>query len=248
VKRGIYFSNSLDNTNAHIEDLNNLYTAKKDDYKSSAKADISFKIIDKYAQSLKLLSSDKHGADLATQAKNFGTSLDSLITTYNTIPGVTPVRQGIGGIVGAVIMAGGKQLVKAQQAKAIREFVPQGDTMIAVMTNNLLEFLQSGTIDLLIKNEERGVESNYRSFLNQRKPTVENERDYLELKEGLDNIKKLRGETVDATKSLRKAHAKILSEIREKKDLKEVIAELQSFYEDVNEVKSTIDALNTSNN
>ncbi|MFT3936098.1 MAG: hypothetical protein QM726_20875 [Chitinophagaceae bacterium] len=248
VKRGVYFANSLDNPDSHIEELNNLYSAKKDDYSASAKADITFKIIDKYAQSLLLLTSDKHASDLDTQAKNFGTDLDSLITTYNAIPGATQVHKGIGGLIGSIITAGGKQMLRSQQAKEIQRFVPEADQMVGVMTDNLLEFLQSGNIALLIANEERGIQSNYKSFLNQRKPTVQNERDYLELKADLDYTKLLKDQTIEATKSLRAAHAKLVTEIKEKKTLKEVIAELQLLYEDVNNVKSTIALLNADKN
>ena len=248
VKRGLYFANSLDNTDPHIEELNNLYTAKKDDYKASAKADITFKIIDKYAQSLLLLSSDKHAADLEKQAKNFGVDLDSLISTYNSIPGATPVHKGLGGIIGSIIMAGGKQVIRSTQAKEIQRFVPAADQMIGVMSGNLLEFLESGGIALLIANEERGIQSNYKSFLNQRKPLVQNERDYLELKADIDNIKTLKDQTIEATKNLRKAHSELKDEIAQKKDIKELIAALQTLYEDVNNIKSTISELDTAKN
>ncbi|MEP6748348.1 MAG: hypothetical protein ABJB86_11525 [Bacteroidota bacterium] len=248
LSEGVYFSNSLDSVKLHIDDLNGLYESKKDVYKSSAKADITFKIIDKYAQALLLISSDKHAADLDSQTVNFGTGLDNLITTYNTMPDVKPVQSGLGGVVGSIVLAGGKQLIRTKQAKAIQEFVPKADTLISVMTSNLLEFLTSTNIDLLIKNEERNIQRNYKSFLSQRKATIQNERDYLGFKADIDNIKILRDQTIEATKNLRKAHLKLVNEIKEKKDLKEVIAELQTLYEDISNVKSTISALNTVKN
>ncbi|MEP7279353.1 MAG: hypothetical protein ABI813_11965 [Bacteroidota bacterium] len=248
VKRGVYFANSLEDTDPHIEELNNLYVAMTDDYKSSAKADITFKIIDKYAKALLLLSSDKHAADLDSQARTFGTDLNSLITTYNNVPGVTPVPGGLGGVVGSLILAGGKQLIRTKQARAIREFVPRSDTLIEVMTDNLLEFLESTNIDFLIKNEERGIQSNYKSFLNQKKPVIQNERDYLELKGDLDQVKKLRSQTIAATHRLRNAHASLLAALQEKKDLKEVIANLQTLYDSVSDVKSTLQQMDVIKN
>jgi len=248
IKRGVYFANSLDNPDTHIEELNNLYAALKDDYGSSAKADITFKIIDKYAQALLLLSSDTHAADLDSQARTFGTGLDSLITTYNNVPGVKPVHSGLGGLVGSLILAGGKQFIRTQQAKALQEFVPQSDTLIAVMTGNLLEFLESTNIEFLIKNEEKGIQGNYKSFLNQRKASIQNERDYLELKTNLDQVKTLKEETITATRYLRQAHSELLAEIKEKKDLKEVIAALQTLYESVKDIRSTIQQMDAAKN
>jgi hypothetical protein len=265
VKRGVYYTNSLqdpddessddniDSLNelavtAHVKELDDIYRAKKDDYRTSEKANITFKIIDKYAQSLLLLSSGKHATDMQAQAANFGVSLDSLINKYNSIEGATKVKPGVGGLIGSLIMAGGTQFIRARQAKEIQRFVPAADEMIGVMTGNLLEFLQSGKIAALIANEEKGIQSNYRSFLRHRKPYIQNEWDYLELLAHLDRIKALRDQTTAATNSLRTAHSELLAAIKEKKTLTEAIAGIQSLYEDVNEIRSTIHELHTDKN
>jgi hypothetical protein len=252
VKKGLYFVNAMDDDSAssslHVDELNKIYDAHKEDLHVAGKVDITFKIIDKYAQSLLLLSSDKHAADLDSQAVYFGTNLDSLITTYNAIPGVTTVRAGLGSVIGSIILAGGKQIIRSKQATAIKEFVPKADTLIGVMTHNLLEFLESDNIYILIDHEEKDIPRTYKSFLNHRKPTLQNERDYLALKSDIDHIKILRDQTIEATRNLRKAHARLLAEIKEKKDIKEVITELQVLYEDVKNVKTTIGELDTATN
>ncbi len=266
VKRGVYYVNALENpadiddtetsgdtidslrevtVTAHVKELNDLYAAKKNDYNTSEKVNITFKIIDKYAQALLLLSSDKHVTNLQEQAANFGVSLDSLISKYNSLQGTAKVRNGIGGLIGSLIMAGGKQLIRARQAKEIQRFVPAADEMIGVMTNNLLDFLQSGSINDLINNEEKGIQNNYKSFLRNRLPGIQHEWDYLEQLTLLDNIKALRAQTIDATSSLRAAHAELLTVIKEKKTLSEAIAGLQSFYQNVKEVRTIIHTLDT---
>jgi hypothetical protein len=248
IRRGIYFSNSLDDPRLHLEELEALYDALKSDYQVSSKVNITFRVIDKYAQSLLLLSSGENLAELQAQSKNFGTGLDSLVSAYNAISGVKQVPTGIGGAVNKLIAAGGKQYIRSRQAKEIKQFVPAADTLIGVMTTNLLEFLQSTNIDELITNEEKGIGNNYLSFLRQRHATVENERDYLALKSDLDAVKKLRQKTVTATRRLRKAHEKLLSIILEKKTLQDTVAELQEFYEDVKEIRATMQTINSSKN
>ncbi|MEO5893742.1 MAG: hypothetical protein ABIQ31_26035 [Ferruginibacter sp.] len=243
VKRGIYFANSLDDPKLHIEDLDGVYNARNSDYAISAKVDITFKVIDKYAQSLLLLSSDKHAADMEIQAKSFGGDLDSLTSLYNSIDGKKQLPTGIGGAIGRLVVFGGKQYIKSKQATEIKKFVPQADTLISVMTSNLLEFLESTTIEDLIKNEEKGITSNYLSFLRQRHATVENERDYIDLRNSLDAIKQLRDETIIATRHLRKAHKKLLLEIQAKKKLRETIAELQELYDNVKDINVTISTI-----
>lgn len=267
VKRGVYYVNALENpadindaatsddeidslrestVTAHVRELNEIYTARKNDYRTSEQLNISFKIIDKYAQALLLLSSDKHASNLEDQAAHFGVSLDSLISKYNAMPGTAKVRNGIGGLIGSLIMAGGKQLIRVKQAKEIQRFVPAADEMIGVMTKNLLDFLQSGSINELISNEEKGIQNNYKSFLRNRLPGIQHEWDYIELLTRLDNIKLLRAQTVAATTGLRAAHTDLLTAIKEKKTLSEAIAGLQSFYETVKEVRSTIHELNNA--
>ena len=124
VKRGVYFVNALENpadindtetsddvidslrelsVTAHVKELNDIYTAQKNDYATSEKMNITFKIIDKYAQALLLLSSDKHAANLEEQATHFGVSLDSLIGKYNSLQGTQKVRNGIGGLIGSLM-------------------------------------------------------------------------------------------------------------------------------------------------
>jgi hypothetical protein len=267
VKRGVYYVNALENpadiddtetsddvidslrelsVTAHIKELNDIYTAQKNDYGTSEKLNITFKIIDKYAQALLLLSSGKHAANLEEQAGHFGVSLDSLISKYNSLQGTQKVRNGIGGLIGSLIMAGGKQLIRAKQAKEIQRFVPAADEMIGVMTQNLLTFLQSGSINDLINNEEKGIQNNYKSFLRNRVPGIQHEWDYLGLLTQLDHIKALRTQTINATTSLRESHSELLTMLKEKKTISEAIAQLQSFYENVKEVRSTIHALDTA--
>lgn len=263
VKRGVYLVNSLedfdnmntssdadDDTSAensvrqHVAELNKIMESKKKGYANAAQIDITFKIIDKYIQALMLLSAPKHISNVGEQATNLGAGLDSLIGAYNNIPESKKVTKGIGGLVGNLIMAGGKQWVRAKQANEIKRFVPAADEMIGVMTDNLLGFLRSGKIDSLIRNERQAIETNYLAFLRHRKPTVQNERDYLDLYMHVDYIDTLRRQTIDATTALRSAHADLTAQILQKKTLNEFITALQTLYDDVKDVKATIEVIN----
>ncbi len=246
-KRGIYYANSLTDPKLHIEELANIYSHKKFDYKVSKKVDVTFKIIDKYSQSLVLLTSDKYEKDIEKQAKNFGIDIDSLITINNSINGATRIPSGLGNAVSELIVLGGKQYVRTKQAKEIKKFVSLADTLISTMTFNLLEFLQSQNINELIVGEEREITRNYLSFLQQTtKATIENERDFIKLKNSIDCVKQLQKQTIKATKNLRAAHKKLLQVIEKKKDLKQSIKELQELYEEINDLKETIQKIETN--
>jgi hypothetical protein len=246
VKRGVYFANSLSTPTLHLADLDSTFSQRNFDYSVSSKVDVTFKIIDKYSQSLLLLSSDKYVSDLEKQAKNFGVGIDSLIKLNNSIADAKKLPSGIGGAVGQLVTLGGKQYVKNKQAKEIKKFVGLADTLISVMSSNLLEYLTSTRIHELIEGEERGISSNYLSYLRQtQKSSIENDKEYLELKSSIDGVKKLQQKTIEATKNLRAAHKKLLKEITEKKKLKQTIEELQVLYEEINDLKETVEKIET---
>jgi hypothetical protein len=272
VKRGVYFANSLTDPKLHIKEIDEIFNQKKFDNEVSKKVDVTFKIIDKYAQSLVLLSSDRYIKKIEKNLTDFGIGIDSLITLNNSIDGTTKIPTGIGSAVGKLIVLGGKQYYRAKQAKEIKKFVNLADTLVSAMTTNLLEYLQSETINELIENEERGISESYLSYLQQinketrtmsissdskdtinsisvsiSKPSIENEMDYLDLKSKIDGVKTLQQQTIRATKNLRKTHKKLLLEIEGKKSLKQTIKELQGLFEDINDLKKTVQKIDTKN-
>jgi hypothetical protein len=242
TKRGVYFANSLSDPKLHIDVLDSVFFNKTHAYKVSEKVDITFKIIDEYARSLSVLSSDKFERQLEVYTKDFGADIDSLVKIYNNIDKTKKLPTGIGAAISKLVFMGGKQYLRAKQAKEIKKFVPQADTLISVMTTNLLVFLNSENINELINAEERGINENYLSFIRQTpKTSVENDFAYLELKNSIDGVKKLRVQTIKATKNLRTTHKKLLIEIEKKKGFQEVIYELQLLFEQIKELKSTVD-------
>lgn len=94
LKRAIYYANFYYNVpDKYLNELDSAYNEKNRDYKLSEKVEITFKTIDKYAQSLLLLSSDKYNTDLKEQSNNFGNDIDSLINQYNRINGINRISQ-----------------------------------------------------------------------------------------------------------------------------------------------------------
>jgi hypothetical protein len=240
-KRCICYANSLSDPKLHIDELDSIYSNKIHAYKVSKQVDITFEIIDKYAQSLSLLSSDDIQTNIDKESKSFGVSLDSLVGTYNKIDKSKNLPTDVGSAVSQLIALGGKQYVKNKQAKEIREFVLKADTLISTMTTNLLIFLKSENIDQLIHAEEWGIHENYLSFLHKvGKPSIENEYIYLDLKAKIDEVKTLRTQTIKATEQIRSAHKELLLCIQRKKDLKEILKDVQSLSEQIKDIKKTI--------
>lgn len=244
TKRGIYYANTLSDPKLHLNELDNIFEQSLFDQSALKKIDVTFKIIDKYAQSLALLSSDKYGTDLEEYSGKFGIGIDTLIAIYNRLEGTTKLPVGIGKAVGQLFVFSGKQYIRIKQGKEIKKFVFFADTLVNVMTNNLLEYLKSSAINEQIEGEEREITRNYLSYL-QHHPnaTIENDQDYIELKESIVAVKELQQLTIQATIKLKKAHAKLLENLQQKKKLKDAIEEIQVLYEDIKLIKEAIDKI-----
>lgn len=259
LKRGIFYANLFnDKPSKYISVLDSAFNEKKQDYQLSEKVDVTFKIIDKYAQSLLLLSSDQYTTDLKEQTETFGVDLDSLITLYNSMDNEKKIPSGIGGLVSQIIYWGGDIYIKNKQGKNLKSFIPKADTLIGMMITNLKEFLvgkvyipainDSLNIQDLIKNEETGIRESYKFYVSSCSrlntlPTLESENEYLNTLKVLDGVNTLLEQTVSATDGLRKAHHALLKAIEKKKTLTESIKELQSYYDEIRKIKTTIEKI-----
>jgi hypothetical protein len=140
------------------------------------------------------------------------------------------------------------------------------DTLIAVMTGNLLEFLESANLNALIIGEEKSLRQNYLSYLMQipslsttsgrldtvvtlsmAKAPVQSDKEYLALKKNIVEVKKLRRQTVEATRALRKAHKKLLVILKEKRRLEKLVNEVQQLTEGVNAIRATMKVMDQPN-
>ena len=245
VKRGLYYASTLTDPRMHIAELDSIFSQKEFDYRVSQKADIAFRVIDKYAQALILLSADET-ENLQLLSGNMGVGIDSLITLYNSVDYTDRLPTGIGNALNQLIVTGGSRYIKNRQAKEIKKFVTEADTLVAVMTNNLLEYLQSSTIQELIDHEQRMISHDYLTFLQQTNDnTFESQKDYLELKNSISKTKTLKEQTIKATRDLREAHRKLLQVIKERQKLKHVIKELQVFHQQVSALRNTVREIET---
>lgn len=246
MQRGLYYASTLQNPQLHIAELDSIFSQKEYDYKVSKKVDITFKIIDKYAQSLILLTGDDPLNNIQESAGNFGVGLDSLVTLYNKYDDKKQLPSGIGNALNQLIISGSSQYIKHRQAKEIKKFIPQADTLVAVMTTNFLEYLESSTIEELIAHEERMIRRDYLTFLQHTEQnTFNSQKGYLDLKSSIKNIKILQTQTIEATINLRKTHRKLSQIIQQKNTIIEVIKELSNFQEQVLAIRNTIRKIET---
>ncbi len=248
LTRGLYFASTLEDPQLHITELDSIFSQKEYDYAVSQRIDVTFRIIDKYARSLVLLSSEEPIESTEKYAAGFGTGLDSLVTLYNSLDHTAQLPTGIGNVLNQLLYSGSRQYIKSKQAKNIKRFVVEADSLVAVMTTNLLDYLQSSTIEELIAHEERMIRRDYLTYLQQTETnTFNSQKDYLNLKDKVKNTKLLQEQTIEATKELRETHRKLLQVIQQKHKIGETIKELQDFQQHVLAIRNTIKEIESIN-
>lgn len=247
-KRGLFYASTIEDPRLHISELDSIFKQKDFDYRASEKVDLTFRIIDKYAQSLIVLSADE-GQNFELHGQHLGLGIDSLITQYNRVDNTTNLPVGIGEAVAQLVVSGANQYVKRRQAKEIKRFVTEADTLVDVMTSNLLEYLRESVMQDLIAHEEAMIRRDYLTYLqHEDSNTFHSQKEYLELKNSIAKIKLLKEQTIQATENLQETHEKLVQIIRQRQKLKHMIKELQIFHQQVTSIRNTILELEAQNN
>lgn len=241
LKRGLLYAQTLTSPDKIIEELDSVYNQKRYDDLISSKVDVSLKVIDKYAQSLVLLSSDKFTANLEEQAEKFGIGIDSLISLYNSVDdNDKDLPKDIGSAISKIVVFGGKQYIKIKQAKELKKFVIAADTLITITTNNLIKFLKSDEMNDLINTERIMIKRDFNTYL-KHKTIDAKQAVYFDMKNSMMSIDSLRSQTIKAVEKLGVSHREMVKLVIQRKKLKTTIGEIQALYEQVKELKETIE-------
>lgn len=253
LERGFYSANALtSDVKSHVDNLDNLYESQTKSGVISQKVDITFKIIDRYAQALQLLSSPSFSDELFTQSRTLGYSIDSLCSRYNSITGISSkIPIGFGSVIGKIILAGGKQYIRVRQAKAVKRFVYTANKLVDLMCDNLIEFATNKNIEQLIQIEADNIPRDFKFYFNAKKqlqtaPLIDDERAYIQLRIRLTAVRTLRDQTLEATKDLKATHKKLVEVLARRTTKQEQVQELQKLYEQVQEVRSTISQIDNN--
>ncbi|HXD94186.1 MAG TPA: hypothetical protein VNX01_13320 [Bacteroidia bacterium] len=242
IKNGIITASTYTDNIVREKAILNVVQFKVKNDIVTTKLNLSFQIIDKYAQSLLLISSDKHTKDIDSLASNFGAGIDSLISIYKSIDKETKIPDGFGAAIGKLISLSGKQYIKIKQANEIKKLIPQADVLLVSMTNNIDNYLSETATSLLTSYGDE-AKTNYEELLKQNKASIENDKDYFQLLTNIHYVEELRKEIITTIKDIQIAHDKLCEIIGKRTCLKKPVHEIQVFKEDVKKMKSTITKL-----
>lgn len=232
MERGLLYAASLEGTETRISEINALAQAAVSDAAIAKKAGVYVNALNSYLKALKSLSADTRWKKNGTELKGIGRNIDSLLIAYNKLEWSDPIEPGLSKQLGKTTGYVAEEIGKRVQRKKVLEVLESGDSLISTSCDALVMILKKEELNRLIENEEQGLESNYRSYLNaayrndEFVPT-DMDRQYLKLKSELTEIRGIQSKCASALTSLKNAHHKLLSEMDKSKKYDEYSEELQ---------------------
>jgi len=200
TERGLFYAASLTGAEARFRELNALAAASREDEKLAERTDVCVDVLNSYLRALRSISNPARWKQIGTEMRGLGKNLDSVILRFNQLDWVD------------------LEYMKNRQAVAVREFVSEGDTLVAVCVDALVQLLRKQEVQELIDNEETGLRNNYLAYLQRveslgQLPPVDHDRRYMTLLEDLEKAQKIRDKCVSGLQSLKRAHHKLLTQL-----------------------------------
>ena len=235
-ERSLMYVASLTDTDNRIKELNAIAAFEQKEEKSAAKAVLYSKVLDSYVKALQSLSSPTRWRQSGVELRSLGRNTDSLITAYNALGWGEPIEFDHSV---QVAKTGGyitENIYKRRQYKLVKEVVESCDTIVSSCCNARIAILKDDNIKTLIDNEESGLETDYKSYLNAMSlagkiPDQLYDRKYLALKAKITETKHIKTKCINNLHTFRKAHNRVLQEMQKK-------ATYSEFYDDISKLTS----------
>lgn len=212
----------------------------------SNKMDLSLQLIRKYAGMLKQLSSESYTDDLGENAKELAGDLKDAVELFNAqlstkIPG--NVGKGISQIVTII----GDRVIKSKQAKALKKFIPIGDTLIQLTVINLVSALDAD-LKPLIENYKTTFQSDFKTiiFTHIEKADYNMLRFYIKTNSDYEDVESLRKRSIHAAEKMASSHKQLKDNILRRKNLRELLSETKDFISDVKELYGILNQFSTN--
>jgi len=225
LERGLYYAASLTSAAARDKEINALVSASMDDAALVNKADVYVSVLNSYLRALRSISAKTRWSAYGTEWRGLGRNIDSLLLRFNQTDLIdTNLPIGWAKLSGQYMGYINERYMRVRQTKAVKSFVTEGDTLVAMCVDSLIEILKKGDLIDLIENESEGLKNNYRAYLYRLEqtgalPNMDYDRRYLDLSKRIETAKKTRTRCITALQSLKRAHKKLLTELSKKQKI-----------------------------
>ena len=232
TERGLYYAASLSSARAHEKEMNALAKSSYEDEQVVSRMNVYVNVLNSYLRALRSMSADTRWKSYGTEWRGLGRNVDSLILRFNQTALLdTKITVGWAKLSGQYMGYISENYMRIRQAKTVKTFVTEGDTLVAACVDGLVELLKKGEIIELIENESEGLKSNYAAYLQHLELTgkmasISEDRRYVELYKQLEAVKKTRSRCITALQSLKRAHNKLVKELEKKRKVEYIYEEL----------------------
>ena len=232
LERGLYYAASLTSATAREKEINALAAASIADEQLVNRTEVYVNVLNSYLRALRSISADTRWSAYGTEWRGIGRNIDSLILRFNQTDLLdTQIPVGWAKLSGQYMGYLNERFMRVRQAKAVRAFVTEGDTLVAACVDGLIELLKKGDLIDLLENESEGLKNNYEAYLHRLELSglpadFKADRKYIELVKRIELAKKSRSRCVTALQSLKRAHAKLVTELEKKQNIDFLIDEL----------------------
>ena len=213
----------------------------------SKKMDVSLQLIQKYASLLKQLSSDSFTDDLGKNTNELAGDLKSAINLYDTLSSAQ-IPGSVGKGISQIATIAGGRVIKNKQSKALKKFIPIGDTLIQLTAHNLVNALDSD-LKPLIDDYKATFESDFKIliFNDSSKITYNILHFYIKTESDYADVGSLRKKCILAADKMASAHRELKDNIMRKKNINELYTETKDFVSDVKDLYEILGKLFTGN-
>jgi len=232
LERGLYYAASLTSATAREKEINALAKASIADEQLVGRTEVYVNVLNSYLRALRSISATTRWTDYGTEWRGIGRNVDSLILRFNKTDLIdTQIPVGWAKLSGQYIGYLNERFMRSRQTKFVKSFVTEGDTLVAACVDGLIDILKKGDLINLIENENEGLKNNYEAYLHRLErsglpPDFAADRKYIELVKRIEVAKKTRSRCVTALQSLKRAHAKLVTELEKKQNVNFFIDEL----------------------
>ena len=231
MERGLIYAASLQGTESRIQELNGLADAVSEQSRLADKADVCVSILESYVRALRSVSSETRWKQNGTELRGIGRNMDSLALAYNKLEWGTLYEPGIAKQIGKTSGYLAEQYGKRRQYRLVKSIVEQGDSLVEICCNSLISGLKSAEFKELIENEQKGLENNYRAYINSLQlsgavPALEFDKLYLNNRIRIETARNMRSQCVTMLQTFRRAHAALLKELDNPRTYSEFSEEL----------------------
>jgi hypothetical protein len=249
MERGLLYAATLQDPENRVEELEAIHDTYRQDLTLATKTDKSLEILRTYSKALRVLIGKGRWQSRGREFRSLGRALDSLVQQANKLQLFREeLPEGVGKSAGVIAAYGAEHLMRNKQLRLTRKFIAESDTLVAVLSSQLVEVLRMPHVSAVIENEKTGVRTNYTNFLRATSlatagsaaspaVTTEQDREFLELYERARRLTYSRGYIISATNRLAKAHKAIVLSMEKGKSAEELYDSLLAFADAISKIE-----------